>query len=1137
VATIHPCPSARLASRRRRTCRPALEVLENRPLLAQILFGGDVLKETFDDLPSTAGTSSLTLDDPGFLNGVAVPSPAAVFHHTFDGIAAINAGGDTTPTNQPPGQTAQDLRLILGPGGGVTVGGNLIDTISIHPYLPSGASDAQVDQVSVDVRSSQTVKLAVQGENGEDTLQTTPTGNGWSTLAASANDVIGKDAAGNDVKLGEISLVFVSIPLTSATDFLEVDNVRAVVFFPGISTPPVAKDDVFELPQGAIPGQSFASTAIAVSDAHGNVLDNDSSAAGGALTARPIRLPAHGELSWSSDDSGTFTYITDSTFQGTDSFTYVANDGASDSNTATVTIVTKGSPLDTDGDGVPDDVEALAPPNLNGVYGDGNNDGTPDYLESKVASLPAAAGSVVNQYWTLTTSDGAFQSVSSVPIPLAPPLPANVRLASGLFGFQVGGVPTGGSVVVTMTPTSTIGTDESNGFYLLDPVSKTWSDFTGVTPTGGPGAEVSGTEVTLHLVDGQTGDQDGSANGVITLLGGPAVIVGLMAEDGSATFVHQTGDFSKPPPLTGQVAFVSPPGNPVTVSKVPGSEIGGTVDLMPNGSFVWHGSYPDGDFQFVVRAADGESSTATETIKIQDIPPLFGLPAPESFTLAYPVLFDSSGFLIGQDSTLFDDIGIHVLHQDKSPLDVTNSNIKDLNLSLIVVKQPIRATMFQLTPDGFLQYVPIADFKGTDLFQFKFNDGYLDSDIVTIYIRVDSDHTVFPPTPFHEAEIQLPVKNLVRSPTPLGFGLSDVSDPVQTNVSDFQPVANPSPTGDFPPGTSVNDFPFGFYQFTVTGDTSPGGIVLKLDLPAPVPAPTKYYKFGPTPNNPTPHWYDFAYDADPSSPDYGTGAVIVSQGEGNDVLIYLHFRYGRRGDDPSAPSFTVVDPGGPGFFAPAASVSGPASGDAGQPVTFTVSATDLSPAVLAAGFTYTIDWGDGSPPQTIAAAAGNGAGLTEAHVFSQPGSFTVQVTATDDTGLVSPATTTSIVIAEPPVVQNSVNPAKPTPPQVTQIVVAGQSRQGLTSFAIIFNESLTGGSATNASLYHVFEGVKRAVKKHKVTVFTRSVAIRNLTQSASGNTVTISLIKPFKGAVEVVVQGTITATNGASSSVDSLKTL
>jgi hypothetical protein len=236
-----------------RAYRPALEVLEGRPLLAQILFGGDELKETFDDLPSTAVTSSLTLDDPGYLNGVAVPSPAAVFHHSFDGIATINAGGDTTPTNQPPGQTAQDLRLVLGPGGGVTVGGNLIDIITPHPYLPSGATDAEVDQVSVDVRSSQVVQLAVYGSGGQETVRSASTANAFTTLVASANDM-STDAIGNPTgkPLGEISSVFVSIPVTTATDFLEIDNLRAVVLFPGITTPPVAS---VSGPANGVPGQ------------------------------------------------------------------------------------------------------------------------------------------------------------------------------------------------------------------------------------------------------------------------------------------------------------------------------------------------------------------------------------------------------------------------------------------------------------------------------------------------------------------------------------------------------------------------------------------------------------------------------------------------------------------------------------------------------------------------------------------------------------------------------------------------------------------------------------------------------------------------------------------------------------------
>jgi hypothetical protein len=90
----------------------------------------------------------------------------------------------------------------------------------------------------------------------------------------------------------------------------------------------------------------------------------------------------------------------------------------------------------------------------------------------------------------------------------------------------------------------------------------------------------------------------------------------------------------------------------------------------------------------------------------------------------------------------------------------------------------------------------------------------------------------------------------------------------------------------------LNDFPLGFYEFRLTDASSPGGIELELELPPDAPTPTKYYKFGTTPDDPTPHWYDFAYDAHPSSPDYGTGAVI----DGADGLIHLYFK------TPAAPT-------------------------------------------------------------------------------------------------------------------------------------------------------------------------------------------------------------------------------------------
>ena len=112
----------------------------------------------------------------------------------------------------------------------------------------------------------------------------------------------------------------------------------------------------------------------------------------------------------------------------------------------------------------------------------------------------------------------------------------------------------------------------------------------------------------------------------------------------------------------------------------------------------------------------------------------------------------------------------------------------------------------------------------------------------------------------------------------------------------------------------------------------------------------------------------------------------------------------------------------------------------------------------------------------------------------------------------------------------TVNTATPTIPQV--LAIAGvSSKKGLTSFTVSFNEPLSSSSASSSGLYQVFAAVTKIVKKHKETLFTKSLAIRSVSPNSTSSTVTINLAKPFKGRVEVMVQGNITARNGASNSV------
>jgi VCBS repeat-containing protein len=68
------------------------------------------------------------------------------------------------------------------------------------------------------------------------------------------------------------------------------------------------------------------------------VLEGDTDADGDPLSAVLVSGPLNGSLSLSTD--GSFTYTPDANFNGTDSFTYSANDGEANSNVATVAITT-----------------------------------------------------------------------------------------------------------------------------------------------------------------------------------------------------------------------------------------------------------------------------------------------------------------------------------------------------------------------------------------------------------------------------------------------------------------------------------------------------------------------------------------------------------------------------------------------------------------------------------------------------------------------------------------------------------------------------------------------------------------------------------------------------------------------------
>ena len=95
------------------------------------------------------------------------------------------------------------------------------------------------------------------------------------------------------------------------------------------------------------------------------------------------------------------------------------------------------------------------------------------------------------------------------------------------------------------------------------------------------------------------------------------------------------------------------------------------------------------------------------------------------------------------------------------------------------------------------------------------------------------------------------------------------------------------------------DFPYGVFAFKVNDLEPDGTTTVTLYLPDDA-APSSYYKYGPTLDDPTDHWYEFLYDGE-------TGAEI------NENVITLHFVDGHRGDDDLDADGDIEDAGGPGF--------------------------------------------------------------------------------------------------------------------------------------------------------------------------------------------------------------------------------
>jgi hypothetical protein len=106
------------------------------------------------------------------------------------------------------------------------------------------------------------------------------------------------------------------------------------------------------------------------------------------------------------------------------------------------------------------------------------------------------------------------------------------------------------------------------------------------------------------------------------------------------------------------------------------------------------------------------------------------------------------------------------------------------------------------------------------------------------------------------------------------------------------------------PGTPTSaSFPVGFFGFTSRSVAPGGSTTVTLSGPN-VTHGNTYLVYGPTPDNPAPHWYDFQFDGT-------TGAEFFDDdNNGSTDRVVLHFVDGGRGDLDLTADGVIRDPGG-----------------------------------------------------------------------------------------------------------------------------------------------------------------------------------------------------------------------------------
>jgi VCBS repeat-containing protein len=604
-----------------------------------------------------------------------------------------------------------------------------------------------------------------------------------STLGGSYIDTPGTFASGpipaNSTNVVLANWTLTTVNGTYGTDYKVIVSIgstatrtsplRTFSDYTASSRPPVANNDAYSTDEDV-------NLVVAAPGVLGNDTDPDSD---------PIHVssntnPAHGTVTVGSD--GSFTYDPDPNYNGPDSFTYKANDGHSDSASATVSItvnavndapVASNVTTSTDEDTAkavtltstdPDNTTPTFSVVTGPAHGSLGTIGTPSCGSGTcTASVTYTPDLNYNgpDSFTYKTNDGTADSnTATVSItvnavndaPVANPdsystgedTPLNVA-APGVLGndTDVEGSPLT-AVLVSGPAHAQSFTLNADGSFAYDPT-----------------ANYNGPDSFSYKANDGTADSSGAV-----------VAVTINAVNDAPTTENVTEstneDTAKAITLTGHDVDADTLSFAIGTTPTHGSL--GTIGSVTCGSGTCTASVtytPDLNYNgvdsFTYKANDGSADSSFATVTIT-IAPVNDAPVANN---------DSSS--TDEDTPL--NVGAPgVLGND--------TDTESSPLTAVLVTGPTHAASFTLNSDGSFDYTPTANYSGPDSFTYKANDGSADSNAATVSLTVD---------PVNDAPVASNVTDSTNEDTPKVVTLA-ASD-VDGNALTFSIVTGPAHGG------------------------------------------------------------------------------------------------------------------------------------------------------------------------------------------------------------------------------------------------------------------------------------------------------------------------------------------------------